>query len=158
MSTKDIFESKLFKGIVLSIAGLIILGFVFSLGFFVGTQKADFSFKWAEEYHQNFGGPRGGIFGNFMGSDREFANANGSFGQIIKINNDILTVKDSNGDNAEKNILVGAKTTITYQRKNIKLSDLKIGDNIVAIGEPDNNGQITAELIRVMPLPPKPIN
>ena len=63
-------------------------------------------------------------------------------------------MKDNDGDNTEKTILVSDKTTIIYQRKNIKLSDLKVDDNIVVVGEPNNSGQITAELIRVMSNPP----
>ena len=51
-----------------------------------------------------------------------------------------------------------------YQKKNEKISELKIGDNIIVIGDPESNGRIMAKLIRVMPplpsnLPPnKPIN
>ena len=151
---KDILDSKLFKGIILGIACLIILGFVFSLGVYVGAKRADFSFKWADEYHRNFGGPQSGFFGDFMGMNNNFANPNGSFGQIISINNNILTVKDADGDNTEKTISVNDKTSIVYQRKNIKLSDLKVNENVVVIGSPDNNGQIQAELIRVLPPPP----
>ena len=151
MEKTNILESKLFRAVVLSIAGLIILAFVFGLGVYVGTKKADFSFRWAEEYHNNFGGPQQGFFGNMMGE--EFTNANGVFGQIIKIDSGSLTVKDK--DNVEKIILVGDKVSILYQRKSMKLADLKVGDSIVAIGDPNNNGQIQAELIRVMPTPPK---
>ena len=53
--------------------------------------------------------------------------------------------------NVEKNILTSARTSIVFQRKNIKILDLKLGDSVVVIGEPDNSGQIMAELIRVMP-------
>lgn len=149
----NIFESKLFRVIILSIVGLIILVFVFGLGIFVGTKRAEFSFRWADQYHHNFAGPQGGFFGDFMGQDREFTNSNGLFGQIMKIDTSgILTVKDR--DNTEKIVLVNDKTSIIYQRKNIKLSDLKTGDSIVVIGEPNNNGQIQAELIRVMPSMP----
>ena len=152
MNTNNIIESKLFKIIILSIAGIIILVFVFGLGVFVGTKKADFSFKWADEYHRNFAGPQGGFFGDFMKTNKEFTNANGVFGQIIKIDNGNLTVNGK--DNVEKIILVSSKTSIIFQRRNIKISDLKIGDNVVIIGSPNNNGQIQAQLIRVMPLPP----
>lgn len=82
-----------------------------------------------------------------------FANANGVFGQIIKIDGQTLTIKSK--DNIEKSILVGEKTTIVYQRKNIKLSDLKTDDSVVVIGDPNGKGQIQAELIRVIPAPPK---
>ena len=151
MEKTNILDSKLFRAIVLTIAGLIILAFVFGLGIFVGTKKADFSFRWAEEYRNNFGGPQQGFFGNMMGN--EFTNANGVFGQIIKIDSGSLTVKDK--DNVEKIILVSDKVSILFQRKNMKLSDLKVGDSVVVIGDPNNNGQIQAELIRVMPMPPQ---
>ena len=150
MNASNILESKLFKAIVLSIAALIILVFVFGLGVFVGTKKADFSFKWAEQYHRNFGGPKGGFFSDIAG--RQFTDANGVFGQIIKIDGQTLTIKGK--DNVEKIVLVGDEATIVFQKKNIKLSELKIGDGVIIIGEPDDSGRIQAKLIRVLPLPP----
>jgi len=135
----------------LAIMGIIIFVFIFGLGVFVGTKRADFSFRWAEEYHKNFGGPQNGFFGNMMGN--EFTDANGVFGQVIKIEGQILTIKGR--DNVEKNILVTDETTIVYQKKNIKLSEVKIDESVIVIGDPDNNGQIQAELIRVLPMPPK---
>ena len=152
MNTDKFFQTKLFKGIVLGIAGLIVLAFVFGLGIFVGTEKAEFSFKWADDYHKNFAGPQAGFLGNMMGQD--LTNGNGVFGQIIKINGETLVIKGR--DNVEKNVLVSDKTTIVFQRKNIKLSDLKINESVVVIGDPDNNGQIQAELIRAMPSPSVP--
>jgi hypothetical protein len=153
---ENFLQSKLFKGIILGIAVTLILAFVFGLGVFVGSKRANFSFRWAEEYHRNFGGPQGGIFGNFMGMDREFANANGSFGQIIKIDTAGNSITINEPGNVEKNILADSDTTIVYQKKNIQLSELKINDSVVVIGEPNNSGQIHAELIRVMPAPPQP--
>jgi hypothetical protein len=151
---KDIFQSKIFKWIILGTAGFVVLVSVFGIGVFVGGRRASFAFKWAEEYHRNFGGPQDGFFGNFIGMDREFLNANGSFGQIIKIdeNEGSLTIKDVT--NVEKEILTSDRTSIVFQRDNLKISELKIGDSVVVIGEPTNSGQITAELIRVMPTKP----
>ena len=150
MEKNNIFDSHLFRAIIIGLGVFIILVFIFGLGVFVGTKRAEFAFQWAEEYHQNFGGPQGGIFGNFMNTTREFSNANGSYGTILKIDGNTITVKDNDGDNTEKSILTDSKTIIIYQRKNIKLSDLKIGENIVVIGQPNSSGQIDAELIRVM--------
>jgi len=149
--TEDFFQTKLFKGIILAVLCLIILVFVFGTGVFVGMKKAEFSFKWADEYHRNFGGPQGGFFGDMI--NEGFTESNGVFGQIIKIDGQTLTIKGK--DNVEKIVIVGEKTTILCLRKNIKLSDLKINDSLVAIGDPNNNGQIQAELIRVIPSPPK---
>lgn len=135
----------------MGIAGLIILAFVFGLGVFVGMKRANFSFQWADEYHRNFGGPQGGFLGDFFGTDRESANANGSFGQIISIDQTAQTFTIKDAGNVEKNILVNSQTIIVFQKKNMKLSDLKISDNVVVVGEPNSSGQIVAELIRVMP-------
>ena len=152
MQTNDLFESKLFRVIILIISGLIVLGFVFSLGIFVGTKQAEFSFKWADQYHRNFAGPQNGFFGDMM-MNNQFTEGNGVFGQIIKINGQTLTIKGA--DNVEKNILINKQTSIVYQRKNISLSELKTDENVIVIGDPNNNGQIQAELIRVMPALPK---
>lgn len=153
----NICESKLFRGIILGMGCAIILVFVFGMGVFVGKSRANFSFRWAESYHRNFGGPQGGFLGNMMNDD--FTNANGVFGQIIKIDPSAgsgqanITIKG--GDGIEKIILAGEETVIVRQMGNIKLSELKIGDTVIVIGEPNNSGQINAGLIRVMPTSPK---
>ena len=151
MKIENLFQSKQFRWVILALAVFLILAFVFGLGIFVGTKRADFSFAWADAYHRNFGGPQGGVFGDFMG--KEFTDANGVFGQIIKIDGQNLTIKGK--DNVEKIVLLGDKTTIVFQRKSEKLSDLKTGDSVVVVGDPNNNGQIQAELIRVLPPLPK---
>ena len=128
----------------------IILLLVFKAGMIVGIKKAEFSFRWSDNYHKNFGGPRQGFFRGFR--DRDFIEANGTFGQIIKIDGSMLVIKGKN--DVEKVILVNDKTTITRFRETIKLSDLKINDDIVIIGDPNTSGQIEAKLIRVMPSSP----
>lgn len=153
MKFSDLTEPKIFKIIALTTASLIILAFVFGVGVFVGAKKAEFSFKWANEYHRNFGGPQDGIFGEFGGIKAGFINSNGSFGQIIKVDQAGVTIKDK--DNVEKVILVTEKTSVVFQRNNLKLSDLKVNDKIVVIGEPNDGGQIEAVLIRVLPAAPE---
>lgn len=132
---------------ILKLAGvIIILLVVFGAGMFVGTKKANFSFRWAENYHRNFGGPRGGFFGPING--RDFIDAHGVFGQIIKIDGSTLIV--SGRDNTEKIVLIKDDTTINGPQNNLKLADLKVNDYIVIIGNPNNAGQIEAKLIRLM--------
>ena len=151
MNTDNFFQSKLFKGIILGLAAFMILMLVFSLGIFVGARRADFSFRWAESYHRNFAGPKEGFLNDFIGD--EFMDANGVFGIILKIDGQTLTIKDK--DNVERIVLVNEKTTIRYLKEDEELSDLKINDNIVVIGEPNSSGQIEASLIRVMPPMPR---
>jgi len=148
MKIEEILESRLLKVIILAFAGLIILVFVFGLGVFVGARKADFSFKWAQAYHTNFDGPQEGFLGNIM--SRDFTAANGVFGKIVKISGQTITINGK--DNIEKNILVDSETIINFQKKNKKIADLKVGDSVIVVGEPEANGQIKAELIRLMPI------
>jgi len=147
MDINNFFQSKTFKIITWCVAGFIVLSFVFNLGVYVGTQKANFSFRWAEQYHNNFAGPSDGFFQQFAGKD--FIESNGVFGKIIKVADQSIIVKGK--DDVEKVISITDKTTIKYQNKDIKISDLKIDDQVVIIGEPNDAGQIEARLIRVMP-------
>ena len=55
-------------------------------------------------------------------------------------------------DNIEKIINISSTTKIFERRNQINLTDLKVDQNIVTIGNPDSSGQINANFIRVMPL------
>lgn len=144
-------QSKRFKIIVWIIAGLAVLLLVFRLGVTVGYRRASFSYRWGENYHRNFGGPRGGFFGGFFSDKKDFIESHGTFGQIIKIDSNTIVVKGK--DNVEKVVRVKDDTSITRFRDKVALSDLKIDDYVVVVGEPNDSGQIEAKLVRVMPPP-----
>lgn len=132
---------------VTGIVGFAIMLVVFSIGVWVGQERADYSFVWAQNYHRNFGGPDQGMFGNFPTQD--FTNGHGVFGQVIKIDGNNLVIEGK--DNMEKTIIVPDKITIVNSVSVIKLSDIKINDTIVIIGSPDSQGQVTAKFIRILP-------
>jgi hypothetical protein len=141
------------KWIIVGLLAIVVLVLVFGLGVFVGEKKAKFSYHWAENYHRMFAGPKAGFLGNlrmppFPPFD-EFIEGHGTFGEIIKIEGNNLVVKGRG--NVEKVIVVTEKTVIKSGRKDIKFSDLKIGDMIVIIGSSKEKGQIEAKLIRVFP-------
>lgn len=148
------FQSKKFKIVLFVLGGLILLSLAFTAGQFVAFRKARFSYRWGENYHQNFAGPRGGFFNDLRRnvSGRDFINPHGSFGVIISIADNVLTIKGN--DNIEKTIIVSDKTIIEIGRTTAKISDLKINDNITVIGEPNEQGQIIAKFIRVFPAMP----
>ena len=86
--------------------------------------------------------------GGFPGfPDRDFIEGHGAFGEIIKINDSDLVIKGK--DDVEKIILITKDTVIKKGKKTIKKEDLKVGNAITVIGNPDNQGRIEAELIRV---------
>lgn len=154
MDFNKFFQSKTFKIILYAIGGLIIFLAVFKTGMFVGFKKAKFSYKWGENYHRNFAGPRGGFFKDFSGGD--FIDAHGIFGQIIEIDPPTESEQEATliikgRDDVEKIVLVAADVSIKSFQKTANLSDLNIDDYVVVIGEPNDDGQIEAKLIRILP-------
>lgn len=150
MDFNKLFQSKSFKVGLIVLGALIVLLLVFKAGVFVGYKKAQFSYRWGENYHRNFAGPRRGFFEDFRRgfSDRgDFINAHGTFGSVIKVDGNIIVVKDK--DDVEKTIVVADNATIRKGRESIKVSDIKVGDKIVIIGSPNEQGQIEAKFIRV---------
>ena len=137
------------KWVIIGLAGFVILVMVFGAGVKVGTLKARYSYRWAENYQRNFAGPRGGFLGNFRQGfgDKDFINAHGTFGSIIKIDGNTVIVKGK--DDVEKIVLVSEKTTITAHRESLKVGDLKVDDQVVIIGTSNEQGQIDAKLIRL---------
>ena len=152
MTTQDIIKSKKFKIAALIVGALIFVLIVFAGGVAVGLHKARFSYRWGENYEKNFVGPRGdqgGLMGPMMRGfeGRDFRNAHGLAGTIISIADNNLVVKDKDGK--ENTVAVSDATIIVRQRENLKITDLKASDQIVVIGNPDDNGVINANLIRV---------
>lgn len=149
MDIKNFFQLKIFIIIIIILGAFLALLFAFKLGSMVGARRAWFSCGWDNNYARNFGGPppRGG-FGKMI-DDEDFFHANGITGKILKINNQEIVINDRDG--AEKIIVVTDKTIIRQARGEIKISDLKTGDDIVVIGEPNSTGQIEAKLIRIFP-------
>lgn len=151
MDINNFLQSKGFKIAACCIGGFAVLLLVFGLGVFVGERKANFSFRWAEQYHRNFAGPAGGFFQEFARPGEEFLESNGIIGEVMQINDQQIVVKGKN--DTERMVNINDKTTIKYQNRNMAIADLKAGDNVVIIGSPNEDGQLEAILIRVMPNP-----
>lgn len=137
----------MFKYALYGIGTLIVLLLVFRLGMVVGARKAGFAYRWSENYHRNFAGPREGFFSEFGELDR--IESHGTFGKIIDIKLPALVIDGEN--NAERAVVLGDDTVIRRFREIISPHDLKTGDAVVVIGSPNDAGQIEARLIRVMP-------
>ncbi len=155
MNLKSFSQSISFKKALCVIGAIIVAILIFQAGVFVGFKKANFSYKWGENYHRNFGGPRSGFMAPFMTDfmmGKDFLNSSGAFGKIIKIELPTMIIQGQN--EAEKSVLIKEDTIIRRFNENIGSDNLKAGDQIVVIGEPNDKGQIEAKLIRVMPSTP----
>ncbi|MDO8582161.1 MAG: hypothetical protein Q7S16_04795 [bacterium] len=149
MDTIKLFQSKKFRMVLWIIGGVVLFLIVFSAGVAVGFKKANFSYRWGENYHKNFGGPRGGFFKDFDG--RDLIDTNGVSGQIIKISGPALVIKGR--DNKERIVLVNATTVIQRGKEAVSSADFSLDDFVVIIGEPNDVGQLEAKFIRIMPSP-----
>ena len=147
MNLNKFFHSNGFKVATWTVAGLIVSLFIFKVGVIVGYRKASFTYRWGDSYHRNFGGPRCGFFRDFR--DKDFISAHGVFGQIIKIDGSTLVIKGR--DEVEKIVSIKNETAIRRFRDMVKPADLKVDDNVVVIGDPNDAGQIEAKFIRLLP-------
>ncbi len=141
---KIFFDLKILVKVIYGLGIFIVILIIFSAGMSVGFHKATFGHAWGENYERNFGVQPG-----FNGNN--FPNAHGAVGKIIKIELPTIIVQDK--DNTEKVILIKDDTKIEKIRNAITSSDLKINDFIIVIGTPDDQGQIEAKFIRIMPAP-----
>lgn len=146
------------KWIIIGIAAFAVILLAFSIGKSVGEMRARFSYRWAENYQKNFAGPKQGFLNEFqpIPAPGEFIESHGTFGQIIKIeapaetSGEATLIIKGQGE-AEKIIIVNSETIIERFNETLKISDLKVNDFIVVIGEPTDSGQIIAKLIRLFP-------
>lgn len=145
-------QKDILKWIIIGLAAFVIIVLIFGAGMFVGGMKAQFSYRWAENYHKNFAGPRNGFMMGGPGGmpfalPGDFIEGHGTVGSIMKIEGNTLTIKGQG--NVEKVVLVSDKTIFKSGMQDIKLSDLKVDDWVVIIGNPNDQGQIEARLIRL---------
>ena len=142
-------KSKKLKVALTTLAAIIALLFIFQAGEALGERKARFSYRWGENYHRIFGGPRGGFFKDF--NSRDFLNSHGVFGVILTIDGAAMVVK-SNAD-IEQSVLISPATTIRRGRTAATRADLVPDTRVIVIGSPNAQGQVEAKFIRVFDAP-----
>ena len=76
----------------------------------------------------------------------------GAVGEIVSIA--LPQVVVAGPDNLEKTVLVGTSTRVREFQDEINVGQLKVGDFVVVLGNPNEEGQVDAKLIRLMPPPP----
>lgn len=145
---KKFFQNRdVLKGLIIGLLGFVILLLVFGTGVKVGALKARYSYRWADNYHKNFAGPRAGFFADWQRFPAgDFISGHGAFGEIIEIKDNGFVINGR--ENVEKVVITKQETTILKGREAIK-DGLKVGDRVVIIGSPNEEGQIEAKLIRV---------
>lgn len=146
---------NIFKSVLLTLGGCACIIAVFHVGVLVGYKKAMYSGHFGDNYERIFMGHRR----NFMGENRgmwghmdrpDFMGAHGLTGTILQVDGQTLILKDTN--NTERSIVFSSSTAIRRMNENISVSNISTGTRAVIIGSPDEQGNIEAKLIRILPI------
>lgn len=148
---KHIVHSHVFKVILCSIVGILVLLFVFQAGVYVGFQKASFYDKIGENYFHEINKGPGGMMGIPNG---DFESTHGAVGKIIELKLPLAVIEDQSS--IEKTIQIASSTSIKDADGDETVSNLKIDDYVVVFGSPASSTDpiLIAKLIRVLPPPP----
>lgn len=144
-------RSKWLAWLLLGLGALLVLLLVFDAGLAVGTRRA----------MELRGGPRVdghsapmfGIGGFGVTMPHGFIpDGHGAVGTIQSINLPTITIKTRDGDTEE--VVLSDSTTIESATTSMNATNLAVGQQIVAVGNPNaatSSQRMTAELIRVLP-------
>ena len=153
-SLSQFIRSRLFAGIALGVAIMLVLVCVFEAGVALGYHEAVFSSHWGANYEHNFGGSD--MQGQMGLPDGHGPETFGAIGQIISVASSTMVVQ--NNDQQEEKVIFNGNTVIRNQENTIPASSLSSGTYVVVVGTPDNQGTIDASLIRVIPSPTSPVS
>jgi len=146
---EDTKQSKTVRNIIILIGVVVVAFSILFAGINIGEHKARFAGQFGDNFERNFIGPRGGMgmMGGFF--DERLPGGHGAFGEILSIKLPQIVI--TGPDNLEKIVLISSSTVIRLFRENVRSSNLKVGDSVIIIGNPDAKGEIDARLIRIMP-------
>lgn len=147
--TKHIQSPKVSVALRILVA-LLVMIVIFWTGVAVGWRKAEFSYRFSDNYYRSFGG-RGFSPMNMMGipDPDDLIGGHGATGQVISVNLPTVIVSDRNG--IEKTILITPDTIVRGGRDDIASTTITDRDVIVVLGVPSGKGQIIAKLVRILP-------
>lgn len=146
---KQIAESNKTTMTIYGLGTLLVIIVIFQAGMIVGTRRGFYQRSWNENYRDNFPMPM------HAGVKAQAPTAHGTAGTIISISLPTMVVQDQDG--REKIVLIRDTTIIKSGTDTTVATSLLVGDMIVAIGTPNQQGQLLANLIRIMPTE-QPIN
>jgi hypothetical protein len=142
-------KNKIVKIIIIVLSTIIFALFFFKIGLIIGNK---ISCRWDNPNFSNRNQQIKMFFGDIQ--PREY----GGIGEIISISDSSLIISSS--DNTEQVIRLSENTKIRRGQEEINLEDdgLKISEKIAVVGKPNENYEIEAILIRVIPdnFPPRP--
>jgi hypothetical protein len=156
----EFIKSKAVMFVLVSLAALAALAGVFQLGMSFGERKAQHFNRWYKNYDRNFGPrmglpgiPEPGPGGRMPGMPQPFGRqmlpgGYGVFGKVLSVDGQGLAIQDKQG--VEQNIFVTSSTVIRSGDSEAALEDLLPDAQVSVFGQPNDQGQIEARLIRIL--------
>lgn len=138
-------HNKLLAAVV-AIATLLVLLVTFELGVMLGYREAAFSYHLNDGFNRNFGAGGAGF-----GADATHPHPHGSMGQIVSLALPVITVESP--DRPEQQVRIGSSTIVRDQERTIRADELTVGEQVVVLGTPNDQGEVEAALVRVVPAP-----
>jgi hypothetical protein len=153
METKDITRTRKMQILAVAIIFIAVLFGTFQAGVFVGFHKASFFFKSGDNFYNAFGN-RGDRLIDRMGRNGEMfrdelSGGHGAVGSILRVNLPSIIVVGP--DTIEKEIIVNEDTIVRQLRETSSINDLRVDQHISVLGAPNDQGQIVAKFIRIVP-------
>jgi len=146
MNTTQFLKSPKVKAIAYLLAIFLGVVLIFEAGVAVGYHRAQFSERWSAGFARDSRDP-GSFFAVFQ-HDPDEPNPHGTIGQVVSVHMPEVLVKGQSSP--EQIVIVGPRTQVRLFRGNGTSTDIQSGQQVIVIGEPDDQGQIQASFIRIL--------
>ena len=152
---QDLLKLKKIRITLWVVGELVLLLVVFGLGMAVGDHRSLFASRFGENYYHNFLGMGDG-FGGRM--EMGHFNTHGVAGTVIDVTSSTISVKNFRG--SEESVAILPETIVSENDNTVSSTVITVGNDVIVVGQPDNQGEIRARFIRLftssssMPLPP----
>ena len=144
---KEFLRTSRFKKTVYILGALIVLSLAFHAGMAVGFHRAEFGHRFDQSYMNAYG--RHPEMGKGRERDEPFE-THGAIGKVLSVSLPTIVVEDKN---IEKVVRISSSTIVRHFRDHIDITTIKPNDFIIVIGEPNNNSEVVAKFIRMLPPP-----
>lgn len=145
----EFLNSKIAFRVLIGVGLIALIAGTFAAGVSVGERKSRHFSAWTESYGKSFGGPQRDRRGGRPPFEPMLPGGHGVFGQVLSASSGTMVVQGK--DDVEQSVLVTSSTKIRIGRDEGKLEDIQPEMEAAVFGAPNGEGQIEAQLIRIMP-------
>ncbi len=131
----DFFKLPKTRTLLYTLSGILVLLVVFGAGIVVGYRRALFAVAWSGRMFRHMPG----AFGPF--------DAHGVAGEVTQVSTSTITVVSSDGN--ERTVSISSGTLIRGMTGALTMAEIKAGDRVTILGDPEPDGQVFARFIRV---------